>query len=79
MRIKTFAVGVILCLVTTTEALDAQDLAAFEKTVTEHTLENGMQFIIVERPEIPVVSFHTYADMGSVDEEAGISGMAHMF
>jgi predicted Zn-dependent peptidase len=79
MRIKTFAVGVILCLITTTVTLDAQDLAAFEKTVTEHTLENGMKFIIVERPEIPVVSFHTYADVGSVDEESGISGMAHMF
>jgi predicted Zn-dependent peptidase len=57
----------------------AQDLASFEKTVTEHTLANGMKFIIVERHEVPVVSFHTYADVGSVDEENGISGMAHMF
>jgi predicted Zn-dependent peptidase len=60
-------------------SLQAQDLATFEKAVTEHRLENGMKFIIVERHEVPVVSFHTYADVGSVDEEAGVSGMAHMF
>lgn len=57
----------------------AQDLAAFEKTVTEHELRNGMTFLIVERHEVPVVSFHTYADVGSVDEDLGLTGMAHMF
>ncbi|HXV60152.1 MAG TPA: pitrilysin family protein [Vicinamibacteria bacterium] len=56
-----------------------QDLATFEKSVTEHRLENGMRFLIVERREVPVVSFHLYADVGSVDEELGITGMAHMF
>jgi predicted Zn-dependent peptidase len=57
----------------------SQDLASFEKTVTEHRLSNGMKFLIVERHEVPVVSFHLYADVGSVDEELGITGMAHMF
>ena len=56
-----------------------QDLSSFEKTVTEHRLENGMTFLIVERHEVPVVSFHLYADVGSVDEEVGQTGMAHMF
>jgi predicted Zn-dependent peptidase len=56
-----------------------QDLPSFEKTVTEHRLENGMTFLIVERHEVPVVSFHLYADVGSVDEEIGQTGMAHMF
>jgi predicted Zn-dependent peptidase len=57
----------------------AQDLATFEKTVTEHRLANGMTFLIVERHEVPVVSFQIYADVGSVDEEVGVTGMAHMF
>jgi predicted Zn-dependent peptidase len=56
-----------------------QDLSSFEKTVTEHRLANGMTFLIVERHEVPVVSFHLYADVGSVDEEIGQTGMAHMF
>ena len=57
----------------------AQSLADFEKSVTEHTLANGMKFIIVERRQVPVISFYTYADVGSVDEEAGRSGLAHLF
>ena len=56
-----------------------QDLSSFEKTVTERRLDNGMTFLIVERHEVPVVSFHLYADVGSVDEEVGQTGMAHMF
>jgi predicted Zn-dependent peptidase len=59
--------------------LSAQDLTVFEKTVTERTLANGMHFLIVERHEVPVVSFHLYADVGSVDEDMGQTGMAHMF
>src|SRR5262245_556429 len=64
---------------TTLLLLALQDLSSFEKTVTEHRLENGMTFLIVERHEVPVVSFHLYADVGSVDEEVGQTGMAHMF
>jgi predicted Zn-dependent peptidase len=57
----------------------AQDLAEFEKKVTEFTLDNGLKFIVVERREAPVVSFMTYADVGSVDEKKGITGLAHLF
>ena len=57
----------------------AQDQAAFEKAVTEFTLDNGMHFIVLERHEAPVVSFHTHADAGSVDDPAGRTGLAHMF
>ena len=57
----------------------AQDLAEFEKKVTEFTLDNGMTFIIVERHEAPVLSARTYANVGSVDEVKGITGIAHMF
>jgi len=57
----------------------AQNLQEFEEKVTELTLDNGLHFIVVERHEAPVVSFHTYADVGSVDEVKGITGMAHVF
>ena len=58
----------------------AQDmLDQFEEKVTEFTLDNGLHFIIVERHEAPVVSFFTYADVGSVDELKGVTGIAHMF
>ena len=57
----------------------AQDLAKFEKRMTEFTLDNGLKFLILERHEAPVVSFHTYADVGAVDEVRGITGLAHLF
>ncbi|MFQ5722968.1 MAG: M16 family metallopeptidase [Terriglobia bacterium] len=57
----------------------AQNLADFEKTVTEFTLDNGMRFILVERHQVPVVSFHLYANVGAVNEDVGITGLAHLF
>ncbi|MGO9894024.1 MAG: insulinase family protein, partial [Bryobacteraceae bacterium] len=59
--------------------LDAQDLKEFEKRVTEFTLNNGLHFIVVERHDAPVVSFHTYVNAGSVDDPTGQTGLAHMF
>src|ERR1051326_3895901 len=59
--------------------LSAQDLKEFEKKVTEFTLGNGMHFIVVERHEAPVLSFHTYVNAGSVDDPSGATGIAHMF
>ena len=57
----------------------AQSLQEFEKKITEFTLPNGLHFIICERHEAPVVSFHTYVDAGSVDDPKGQTGIAHMF
>jgi predicted Zn-dependent peptidase len=57
----------------------AQDLAEFEQRMTKFTLDNGLKFLVLERHEAPVVSFHTYADVGAVDEVKGITGLAHIF
>ena len=51
----------------------------FEKKVSEFTLANGLHFIVIERHEAPVVSFHTYVNVGSVDDPGGQTGLAHMF
>jgi predicted Zn-dependent peptidase len=34
---------------------------------------------VIERHEAPVVSFHTYVNVGSVDDPGGETGLAHMF
>jgi predicted Zn-dependent peptidase len=57
----------------------AQNLADFEKAITEFTLDNGLRFVVLERHGAPVASFHTYADVGSVDDPEGRTGLAHMF
>ena len=59
--------------------LGAQNLKEFEKKVTEFTLANGLHFIVLERHEAPVVSFHTYVKAGSLEDPEGESGLAHMF
>lgn len=59
--------------------VSAQSLKDFEKRVTEFTLGNGFHFIILERHEAPVVSFHSYVNAGSVDDPSGQTGIAHMF
>jgi predicted Zn-dependent peptidase len=63
--------------------LAAQSVAdlqkTFEKKITEFTLPNGLHFIVMERHDAPVVSFHTYLNVGSVDDPGGQTGLAHMF
>ena len=59
--------------------LAAQSLQDFEKKVTKFTLANGLTFLVVERHDAPVVSFHTYVNVGSVDDPTGRTGLAHMF
>jgi len=57
----------------------AQDVAQFEKRMTEFTLDNGLKFLVLERHDVPIVSFHIHADVGAVDEVKGITGLAHIF
>jgi predicted Zn-dependent peptidase len=59
--------------------LYAQSLQDFEKKVTQFTLPNGLTFLVIERHEAPVVSFHTYVNAGAVDDPGGKTGLAHMF
>jgi predicted Zn-dependent peptidase len=57
----------------------AQGLDTFEEKVTEFTLDNGLHFIIVERPVAPVATFVTFVNVGSVNEPVGNTGVAHIF
>ena len=57
----------------------AFDFSTLENSVVEHTLKNGLKILILERHDAPVVSFNTYADVGSVDDPKGYTGIAHMF
>lgn len=59
--------------------VQAQSLESFEEKVTEFTLDNGLHFIVVERPVAPVASFVTFVDVGAADEPAGQTGIAHIF
>lgn len=79
MKLATLLAALAFAVCFPAQDLSAQNLQEFEKRVTEFTLANGMHFIVLERHEAPVVSFHTYVNTGSVNDPKGRSGLAHMF
>ncbi len=52
--------------------------AGLEDRVQEHTLENGMKILMMERHQSPTVSMYMKFKAGSVDEWTGIGGTAHL-
>ena len=56
----------------------AGDYRDLEKQVEEFTLPNGLHFLVLNRPDVPVFSFDTYVNAGSVNEVQGITGVAHI-
>ncbi|MHC4465924.1 MAG: insulinase family protein [Planctomycetota bacterium] len=81
-NIKDFTTLILLLLIIILMTLNftqAQDLSEFEERMSEFALENGITFLVLQRHEAPVVSFHTYADVGAVDETTGMTGLAHLF
>ena len=78
--VQWLGAGLLLLTLTVMPAQAQQDLlSTFEENVTTFTLDNGLDFVVIERHDAPVVSFATYANVGSVDEPEGKSGIAHMF
>jgi predicted Zn-dependent peptidase len=59
-------------------SLTAQTFDTMKAKVREHTISNGMKWIVLPRKDAPVVSFHVYADVGSANEVQGITGISHL-
>ena len=53
--------------------------AAQEVRVIEHELDNGMTLLLVPRPGDPNIAAGWIAQVGSVNERPGITGVAHLF
>src|SRR5512146_668331 len=79
MKISVRTLIAALFLTFVVHALNAQDIASFEKRITVKKLSNGMTVLVMERPEAPVFSFYTHVDVGAAQEVLGITGLAHMF
>ncbi len=50
-----------------------------EVPVRTFELDNGMRFLVVERPELTTVAAGWVAHVGSANERPGITGIAHLF
>ncbi len=72
--------GALALLFAAAGALAAEPgFKALEARVAERTLANGLKVILLPRPQAPVASFVTYADVGGVDEQQNATGLAHIF
>lgn len=80
MNLKKFCAVLLafVCLAIMNASSLAQTFDEMEASVKEHVISNGMKFIVLERHEAPVVSFHVYADVGSTNEDYGITGISHL-
>lgn len=79
-RLRETAVMLLSVAVLTCSVVWAQDgFKDIQSRISEFTLKNGMKFIVLERHQAPVVTCLTYADVGSVQETKGVTGLAHLF
>lgn len=80
---QSYRVGLIvargaLLITFLSTSVHADGYRDLEKKVVEHTLSNGLKFLLLSRGEAPVFSFCTTVHAGAVDEQYGIGGIAHM-
>jgi zinc protease len=66
----------------------AASMAAQEQTAevrppklafTTHTMPNGLQVVLLENHEVPVINLQVWYHVGSKDERPGRTGFAHLF
>ncbi len=79
LKKTAYALGLLLLLLLPMQQGVAQSLQNFEEKVTEFTLDNGLKFIVIERPIAPVASMVSFVDVGGADEPMGHTGIAHIF
>ncbi len=85
-RVKRFFAGrraagafqalIFLWLLLMAVPISAQTLA---DRVVAHTLSNGLKVLMVERHEVPTISFQVTYKVGSTNEHSGITGVAHLY
>ncbi|MGA7555501.1 MAG: insulinase family protein, partial [Candidatus Acidiferrales bacterium] len=82
------AMAAIILAVAICVALVSTPLAAQEKTeevrppklnYTTHKLANGLEVILLEDHEVPIINLQVWYHVGSKDEQPGHTGFAHLF
>jgi zinc protease len=70
-----FALTFVLAMFTAT--IDTLKASPVVSRVSEFKLDNGLQVIVVPDHRAPVVTHYVWYRVGSADEPAGVSGVAH--
>jgi len=81
--VTTLAVCAAVCGSLFTAPLAAQENAAQVRppklNFTTHSLPNGMQLILLEDHEVPIINLQVWYHVGGKDERPGRTGFAHLF
>ncbi len=78
VKVMAFLVSAVLVLAVTTlpgSALDART----QSTVSNYTLDNGLEIVVIPDRRAPVVTHMLWYKVGGADEQQGKSGIAHFF
>ena len=73
---RALAIALALGTLLLPAALASADAAV---PVETFTLDNGMKFLLVQKPEMTTVNAGWVAHVGSANEYAGITGISHLF
>ncbi len=76
--VKIIKIGLLLLFLTGSVCLASGPFADIRLDVKEFQLENGMLFLVVERPATPQVACRLAIRAGSALEETGRTGIAHL-
>ena len=73
--------GMLLCTIPAVAATEAASPARVSARVPVETftLDNGMKFLLVRKPELSTISAGWVAHVGSANEQVGQTGIAHFF
>ena len=77
---RAIYIGLIIPLVALMPAqvaAEEEEFAEIQNKIVSFKLDNGLTIILYARGTAPVISCVTYVKTGSVDEVAGITGIAH--
>lgn len=70
--------GLLLLLAPLADPAQTEDgFRALAEQVELRTLDNGLRVVVLPRGKAPVASFHLYVRAGAIDEESGLTGLAH--
>ena len=75
---KRFVLGLVFLLAAGSVCLADDSVSKIKLDIKEFRLNNGMMFLIVERPTTPQVACRVSIRTGSALEETGKTGLAHM-
>ena len=83
VSMRTLAVCAALCGTLFSTPLVAQENAAQVRppklNFTTHSLPNGLQVILLEDHEVPIINLQVWYHVGGKDERPGRTGFAHLF